>query len=681
MTTQPQEKITTRHRERHAYVYVRQSTPHQVHHHLESQRNQYALVQRAIDLGWPAPRVHIIDADLGQSGQDSQRPGFQELVTAVSLGRVGLIVAYEASRLARNNTDWYTLLDIATVVGTLIADTEGVYDPCQYNDRLLLGLRGLLSEAELHVLRLRMDAGRQRQIAHGTYRQTLPTGLVRLDDGHVIKDPDRQMQHTLELVFARFATLGSCHKVMRSLRDDGILLPRRQLSGMQAGQVRWCKPTPAALGEILHNPAYAGAFVYGRRALAPQQRPGKRRRVQRPMEDWQAVHHEAYPAYLSWEQFLANQARLADNASSFARRARGVPRQGQALLAGLVMCGHCGYQMRVVYKPRLRYACQALAATYGAASCVHVDGSSVDDAVAEAFFAALAPAELDLLAAVVAAQHADHARLTQHYADQAARAQYEAARARRQYEAVDPDYRLVAAELEHHWELALQAVEDAREAAERFRRQAPPSLSPQMQAQLRDLGHTLPDLWRQGHLKPAQKKELVRSLIRRVVIRRPWADTVEATVVWVSGAVSALTVHPPLLRQSDRQNYDHFVERLLALGAAGYSDREIAQCLTAEGFRSARSERIPAGLVGEIRRARGQISLTEQFRTQAKFEEQWTVFGLAQELGVHRNWLYTRIRNGTLPATRHAVVGHYLIPDDPKLLANLRAQRDRCCYR
>ena len=330
MTTRPQEKMTTRHRERPASVYVRQATPHQVHHHLESQRHQYALVPRAIALGWPAPRGHVIDADLGHSGQESQRPGFQELVTAVSLGRVGLIVAYEASRLARNNTDGYTLLDIATIVGTLIADTEGVYDPCQDNDRLLLGLRGLLSEAELHVLRLRMDAGRQRQIAGGTYRQTRPTGWVRLDDGHVIKDPDRQIQHTLERVFARFATLGSCHKGMRSLRDAGILLPRRQLSGMQAGQVRWGKPTPAALREIRPNPAYAGAFVSGRRALAPQQRPGKRRRVQRPMEDWQAVHQEVSPAYLSWEQLLANPARLADKASSFARRARGVPRQGQA---------------------------------------------------------------------------------------------------------------------------------------------------------------------------------------------------------------------------------------------------------------------------------------------------------------------------------------------------------------
>jgi DNA invertase Pin-like site-specific DNA recombinase len=681
MTVHTHDKITARHRERQAYVYVRQSTPKQVQHHLESQRNQYALVQRALELGWPAPHVHVIDADLGQSGQDSQRPGFQELVAAVSLGRVGLIVAYEASRLARNNTDWYTLLDMATVVGTLIADTAGVYDPCQYNDRLLLGLRGLLSEAELHVLRLRMDAGRQRQIERGTYRQHLPTGLVRVEDGQVVKDPDRQIQHTIDLVFARFATLGSGQKVLRSLRDDGLLLPRRQHAGLHAGQVLWRKPTQAALSEILHNPAYAGAFVYGRRGPHPQRRPGQMRQVRRPMEDWSTIHPDVYPAYISWEQFLANRTRLADNASTFAQRARGAPRQGQALLGGLVVCSRCGHQMRVTYKPRQRYTCTALAASYGAATCLHVDGASLDAAVVDAFFAALAPAELDLLEEVLAAQQVDQARLLQYYKDQITRAEYEAGLAQRQYQAVDPDYRLVAAELERRWELALQALAEARAAAEQFTRQPPaPGLAPEMQAQLRDLGRTLPDLWRQGQLTPEQQKALLRSLIRRVMIRRPFPDTIEAKVVWVSGAVSPLQVHPPILRQSDVRNYEHFVERILALGAAGHQDREIAQRLTMEGFRSARSDRVPAALVGEIRRARGQISLTEQFRTQAKVDGQWTVFGLAQELGVHRNWLYTRIRNGTLPATRHPVIGHYLIPDNVELLAKLCAQRDRCCY-
>src|SRR5215467_13784410 len=506
-TTQPHDKITARHREQYAYVYVRQSTPRQVQHHLESQRNQYALVQRAIDLGWPAPRVHVIDADLGQSGQESQRPGFQELVAAVSLGRVGLIVAYEASRLARKNTDWYTLLDIATVVGTLLADTEGVYDPRQYNDRLLLGLRGLLSEAELHLLRLRMEAGRQRQLTQGTYQQHLPTGLVRLPHGAVIKDPDQQVQHTLALVFTRFATLGSCQKVLRSLRDDGISLPRRPHGGLHAGELLWRKPTHAALREILHNPAYAGAFVHGRKGRHPDQRPGRPRQRRRALEAWPTVHQGIYPAYIPWDQFLANQARLADNASTFAQQARGAPRQGPALLAGLVVCGRCGYQMRVAYKPQRRYTCTALAASYGAATCLHIDGASLEQAVVEAFFAALAPAALDLLDEVLATQRADQAHLAHYYTNQVTRANYAARLAQRQYQAVDPDHRLVASELERQWEVALQGVADARAAADQYAHQPPPpQLSPAMRAQLQALGQSLPTLWARGHFTAAQHK-------------------------------------------------------------------------------------------------------------------------------------------------------------------------------
>jgi DNA invertase Pin-like site-specific DNA recombinase len=682
MTLPQSEKVTSRHRERAAYVYVRQSTPKQVQQHLESQRNQYALVQRALALGWSSTRIHVIDADLGHSGQDSQRPGFQELVAAVSLGRVGIILAYEASRLARNNTDWYTLIDLATVVGTLLADTEGVYDPRQYNDRLLLGLRGLLSEAELHILHLRMAAGRQRQVERGTYRQVLPTGLLRGADGQVVKDPDRQVRQTLELIFTRFATLGSCQKVLRSLRDDGVLVPRRQHGGLHAGQVLWRKPTHAAIAEILHNPAYAGAFVYGRRGPHPERRPGQARQQRRPLEAWPTIHQDTYPAYISWEQFLANQARLRDNASTFAQRARGTPRHGPALLAGLVVCGRCGYQMRVAYKPQRRYTCTALAASYGAATCLHIDGASLEQAVVEAFFAALAPAEWDLLDEVLATQRADQARLAHYYADQMARADYAARLAQRQYQAVDPDHRLVASELERQWEVALQGVADARAAADQYAHQPPPpQLSPAMRAQLQALGQSLPTLWARGHFTAAQQKELLRSLIRHVLVARPVPDMVEAKIVWVSGAVTLLQVHPSILRQSDVHGYAQFVERVLALGHAGYQDREIAQRLTAEGFRGARSPRISRALVGEVRRARGQISLTEQFRTQAKLEGQWTVFGLSQELAVHRNWLYTRIRNGSLLATRHAVLGHYLIPDTPEILTMLRAQRERCCYR
>ena len=431
------EKITPRHRELAAYLYVRQSTPQQVLHHRESQHNQYGLIQRALELGWPRERIHIIDADQGQSGHDAPRPGFRDLVAEVSLGHVGIIFAYEASRLARSNAEWYSLLDVAAVVGTLIADADGVYDPRAYNDRLLLGLRGILSEAELHVLQLRLTAGRQRQIERGAYRQHLPTGFVRLDDGRVVKDPDLQIQRTITLVLERFATGQSCQQVLRSLRADGLLLPRRQVAGAQAGELLWKRPSYAAVYAIVRNPAYAGAFVYGRRGshhAGPVAQTG--RRGWRPPEEWIAMHHGAYPAYITWEQFLANQARLAENASHYAWRTRGAPREGAALLPGLAVCGRCGRQMHVVYRSHHRYICAAMSAVYREPMCLSLDGAAIDTAVVETFFAALAPAELDLLDEVLAAQQVEHERLAQQYADQMTRAEYEVRLAERRYRAV-----------------------------------------------------------------------------------------------------------------------------------------------------------------------------------------------------------------------------------------------------
>jgi hypothetical protein len=512
-----------------------------------------------------------------------------------------------------------------------------------------------------------------RQIERGTYRQSLPTGLVRLEDGRVVKDPDQQIQRAIELVFARFAALGTCQKVLRSLRDDGLPLPRRQVAGLHAGQLLWKRPSAAALYDILRNPAYAGAFVYGRKGRNPDRRPDQARQVRRPIEEWTAVHREAYPAYITWEQYLANQARLTDNASAFARRARGAPREGVALLAGLAFCGCCGRPMRVAYKTHHRYVCNALNETYRAPMCLSVDGASVDAAVVAAFFAALAPVELDLLDEVLAAQRADHRHLAQQYADQVARAEYEAHLAERRYRAVDPENRLVAAELERGWEAALRAVETACEAAERFDREpAPPALDPALRAHLGDVGRELPALWASGRLTPAQQKELLRSLIRRVVLSRPAPDTVEVRVVWVSGAASLHVVAPPLHRSRDLGSYDRLVARTLELGAEGYQDGAIAECLTAEGFRSARSPSVPKQLVEKIRRDHAQVSLTEQFRRREKIDGRWTVGGLARELNVTGNWLRKRIAEGMVPAVRHPLTGRYLIDDDPAALTRLR---------
>lgn len=671
----PTDKITPRHRERRAYVYIRQSSPKQVLQHQESQRNQYALVGRAVALGWRSDQVHVIDADQGHSGQDGSRQGFQELATEVSLGRVGIILAYEASRLARNNADWYALLDLTTVVGALIADADGVYDPRSYNDRLLLGLRGMLSEAELHLLRLRLDAGRMRQVERGSYRQHLPTGLVRLEDGRVVKDPDQQVQRTIALVFERFAALGSCQKVMRSVRDDGILLPRHQTSGLHAGQLLWKKASDAALYDILRNPAYSGAFVYGRLGPHPDRRPGQHRQVRRPIEEWTTIQHGVYPAYLTWEQFMANQARLHDNASRFEELRRGAPREGPALLAGLVVCGRCGRQMRVAYKRGTHYVCVALRQAFGEPRCLNLHGPSVEEAVVQAFFQALAPAELAVLDEVLATQRAEHARLAQQYADQVTRAAYEARLAQRRFHAIDPDNRLVAAELERQWELALRALEEAREAAERFAATpAEPGLDPLVREQLADLGRRLPELWQGGRLTAAHQKELLRTLIRRIVLTRPAPDTIEAKLVWVSGATSVLAVHPPIFRAADLGDYDRLVARIAALATEGYTDGEIARRLTAEGFRAPRAAEVPQRLVFKTRRAQRYASLTEQFRRQARIDGRWTVFGLARALGVERDWLYRRIATGRLPVTRHPTTGHYLIADDPALVRRLQAE-------
>lgn len=674
------EKITPRHRERGAIVYVRQSTPKQLHQNRESQHNQYRLVQRALDLGWVPEQVRVIDTDLGSSGQDGERVGFRDLVAAVSLGRIGLILAYEASRLARSNADWYALLDLAAVVGALIGDADGIYDPRTYNDRLLLGLRGMLSEAELHWLRLRLDAGRMRQVERGEHRQHLPTGLTRLPDGRAVKDPDQQVPGMIALVFARFAVLGSCSKVLRSLRDEGLLLPRHQTSGLHAGQLVWKKPTDAALYDLLCNPAYAGAFVYGRRRAHPDRRPGQRtRKVDVPLDDWPVVHHDAYPAYITWETYVANRARLSDNASRFERRARGAARQGEALLTGLVVCGRCGRQMRVAYKPQTRYFCSALGQAYGEPSCLHLDGASIEHAVVDAFFQALQPAELDLLDEILAERRADRDRIAQQHADRVTRAAYEVRLARRQYDAVDPDNRLVAAELERRWGLALRAEVEAREAAARFDAEpAEPDLDPTLRAQLRDVGRSLPMLWGSGRLTAVHKKELLRALIRRIILARPRPDTVEIKVVWVSGAFSILTVHPRIHRAIDVGDYERMVQRVLALAAEGYQDPGIARTLTAEGFRSARDpDGVPVRPVATVRRARGQPSLTDQFRHQEKLNGKWTVWGLARALDVDRDWLYRRINQGTLQSERHPVTGYHLIPDEPDLLDRLRAQLPR----
>jgi DNA invertase Pin-like site-specific DNA recombinase len=674
-------KIRADHLQRLAYIYIRQSTLKQVEHNRESQLNQYQLVQRAVALGWSAERVRVIDADQGLSGQGSDyRTGFKELVAEVSLGHVGIIFGYEVSRLARNNSDWYHLLDLAAMFGTLIADNDGLYDPRLYNDRLLLGLKGTMSEAELHLLRQRLEAGRLAQVKRGAYRHHLPTGLVRLPDGQVVKDPDDQVRHVIELIFVKFEELGSCPKVLRYFRREQILLPRHQTSGLAKGELLWKLPSDAAIYDILHNPAYAGAFVYGRKQLDPtQHKPGQPAtgRIKKPMSEWLYLQQQAYPAYLSWEQYLANQERLRQNATRFSQnsaRAQGAARQGVALLTGLAQCGQCGCAMRVAYKHAPRYGCNAQVKRVAGTMCMSLHAPSIDAVVVQAFFEAIRPAQLDALEAILAEQQAERQRLEQQWQDRLKRAQYEARLIERQYQAVDPDNRLVAAELERRWEEKLRQLQETQEAYTRFQQTPAPSTIPlPLRQQFQHLSETLPDLW--PSLTPAQQKELLRSLMARVILNREAPDRISVRIVWVSGHYSISYAQPPIHREQDVSRYEQLVARVQELWQQGLNDQQMAEQLAQEGFHSARSDRVSPVAVLKIRLAHGwQLSLA-QCRNALEIEGHLTATGLAKQLGVERTWVYRRIYSGVIEpqyVSRHPYSQVYLIKNEPELIARLQ---------
>jgi DNA invertase Pin-like site-specific DNA recombinase len=681
-------KITPTHLERQAVIYIRQSTPKQVRLNTESQHNQRALVERARSLGWSEARIVVLDADLGHSAASTQgRDDFTQLAAELALGHVGIIFGWEVSRLARNNADWYQLLDLAAVVGTLIADIEGVYDPRSYNDRLLLGLKGTMSEAELHMMRQRLSAGRLSKVERGEYVQHLPTGLVRTEHGQVEFDPDEQIRRVIALVFSSFAELGSAMKTLHSLKAHHILLPRHQTSGLLKGELLWKEPTEAMLIEILHNPAYAGAFVYGRRPTDPlRRRPGHRGSgtVRKPMEEWVTIQQGAYPAYISWEQYVRNQARLAENAQeahakqAALRGARGAPREGEALLQGLMCCGMCGYRMRVAYKHHIRYLCDGLKRHYAGVACMSLDGLSIEDVVVQAFFDALRPAQLDALQALLAQRTKAEKQLQQYHRDQVTRATYEAHLARRRYEAVDPDNRLVAASLERSWEEKLAAKRQAEEEAQRFEhRPAFPTLSPEQRQQLEQIGPALPALWSSGKISNAHKKRLLRSLISRVIATRLAPDRIEIKIVWISGHFSVAQVIPPIHRQADASHYEELVARLDELTGQGLTDPEIAAQLTTEGFHTARRLAVTVGTIHKLRKNHGQVSSLHRHRKVPMMDGFWTIPGLTRELGVGSNWLYQRIYQGKLTQPDiERLPGYrvYLIRNDPVLLERLRAE-------
>jgi DNA invertase Pin-like site-specific DNA recombinase len=468
MSSEAHQKVTASHLKRSAYLYVRQSTMRQVFENTESTDRQYALRQRANALGWPSDRVVVIDSDLGQSGASAiDRAGFQRLVAEVGMGRGGIVLGLEVSRLARNSTDWHRLLEICALTDTLILDEDGLYDPAHFNDRLLLGLKGTMSEAELHMLRARLRGGILNKARRGELRCRLPVGLIYDARGCLVFDPDQQVQESVRLLFQTFARTGTLRGTIKYFRQQGLLFPNRVAAGPQKGQLAW---VPLSLGRAcsaLHNPWYAGAYAFGRGRF--RKRPDGRVRHERlPQDQWQVLIRDTHPGYISWQEYESNAQRLRASAKAIGfERNAGPPREGPALLQGRIVCGLCGSRMNVHYNIRrnaimmTNYVCVGRGRLFGDPLCQSILGTGIDAAVGKLLVEAITPMALDLALAVqqeITARLDEADRLRRR---QVERAQYEADCARHRYMQVDPAHRLVADSLEADWNAKLRALAEA----------------------------------------------------------------------------------------------------------------------------------------------------------------------------------------------------------------------------
>ena len=658
------------HRQRLVIVYLRQSSPHQVLAHRESLLLQHRLCQHAEELGWPACQVRVLDADLGLSGRTTQgRSGLEELRRWLSLGQVGLVLAYEVTRLSRNCSDWYPILDLCAYHHCLVGDQDGIYNPELPNDRMLLGMKGLISEWELHMLHLRLSAGLRNKALRGELAQALPIGLIRDDLGQVHKYPDQEVQERLTLVFHSFLRLRSLPAVLGLFHAQDLSLPRRD----RGGDLVWRRPTLGALRTILTNPAYAGAFVRGRTRTEPAAEAGRRPRQRfLPREQWDIVVHDRYPAYLNWPTFEKIQDMLQDNHANYEQQqARGVPRAGQALLHGLVYCGVCGHRLVVQYKHKIKYICNYHRRHYQEPVCQYLPAAPLDAWVETAFLEALTPAACELDAQVLAQWQQDQAAVLRAQHQQRERLQYQAQLAERQYRLVDPANRLVATELEKRWEQALQALRAAEAAvAAAATTPALAGLSPELRAALLDVGLNLPEWWRQGRIALPQRKALLRGLVDKVVVHRTAPDRVAVRLVWKGGATSASEVCVPVQAWARLSGAAELEKEILKLSKAGWSDAAIAAHLTQAGHRSPRRAVFLPSTVLNIR-LRHQV-----YRRPASARRQQsgylTVAQLAEQLQVPAHWIYDRIHNGTIRVPFDAKQRLYLFPDRPQTLSRFQ---------
>ena len=693
-TTFRSEKITQEHLERRAIVYVRQSTQRQVLEHRESTARQYALADRAVALGWPAAAVEVIDEDQGCSGSSAEgRSGFQHLLAEVSSDRVGLILGLEMSRLARSCKDWHALLELCAIYRTLLGDADGLYDPGQYNDRLLLGLKGTMSEAELHLLKSRLQQGMWNKAQRGEVLNHAPIGYVRTVTGDFAIDPDEQVRAVVRLVFEQFSRRGSVNGLLCWLVGRDVKLPVRPHFGPNRGELEWRRVNRVTLLNMLHHPIYAGAYRWGHREVDPRKKvPGKPAsgRAFKSHEGCRVLIHNRFAGYITWDEFETNQRKLAENSAM--GKLLSAPRHGPSVLAGLVVCGRCGHRMLVAYANTtaanpagtrtLRYCCQRDAIDYGQEACQSLSGAVLESLVVQRLLQAVSPASLELSLAATADIERERKQLDEHWRQRLTRSGYEVEQARRQYAAVDPDHRLVARELERRWDEAIRADEQLQADHARFQRECPTQLSPPERGQILALSGDLPGLWEADTTTPEDRQTIARLLLEQVTVAVEGdTDRLDVELRWTGGFISRHTLVRPVQTYEQLSNYGELVARIDALRGGRKTLSQIAATLNAEGFHPPkRTLRFTMGILSRFLRDRGvrtgplPRSITDERHLQAN---EWWLADLAAELSMPIATLHRWQRVGWVLSRKvMAAAGRWAIYADADQLHRLRRLRD-----